>query len=120
LFWVDILQFLGEFEVLYKPFASLWISWRKWNRIPSRGYTMNKDNTKAKFHLSSAFELWQLHYWRPISWFGKKKIVHNYIAKHKKKKMSEIARKRFGLLGQNISYSFSKAISQTNSITKTL
>jgi hypothetical protein len=23
LFWVDILQFLGEFEVLYKPFASL-------------------------------------------------------------------------------------------------
>jgi shikimate 5-dehydrogenase len=37
-----------------------------------------------------------------------KKIVHNYIAKHKKIKMSEIARKRFGLLGQNISYSFSK------------
>jgi shikimate dehydrogenase len=48
-----------------------------------------------------------------------KKIVHNYIAKHKKIKMSEIARKRFGLL-KILAIPFRKAISQTNSITKTL
>jgi hypothetical protein len=36
LFWVDILQFLGEFESAKTLCKPEWIlSWRKWNRIPS-------------------------------------------------------------------------------------
>jgi hypothetical protein len=63
---------------------------------------MNKDNTKAKFHLSNALRLNYDNYIILEDLFPglEKKIVHNYIAKHKKIKMSEIARKRFGLLGQ--------------------
>jgi hypothetical protein len=48
---------------------------------------MNKDNTKAKFHLSNALRLNYDNYIileDLFPWFGKEKIVHNYIAKHKK------------------------------------
>jgi shikimate dehydrogenase len=41
-----------------------------------------------------------------FQWFGQKN-GSNYIAKHKKNKC-RISLKRFGLLGRNISYSFSK------------
>jgi hypothetical protein len=68
---------------------------------------MIQDNTKAKFHLSNGLRLNFDNYiiledmfpvWTK-KWFR--------IALHKKIKW-RISLKRFGLLGRNISYSFSK------------
>jgi tetratricopeptide (TPR) repeat protein len=90
LFWVDILQFLGEFESAIQTLLQASEYYPKENEIEYRLaglHYMNKDNTKAKFHLSNALRLNYDNYiiledLFPLVW--KKKIVHNYIAKHKK------------------------------------
>jgi tetratricopeptide (TPR) repeat protein len=90
LFWVDILQFLGEFESAIQTLLQASEYYPEENEIEYRLaglYYMNKDNTKAKFHLSNALRLNYDNYiiledLFPLVW--KKKIVHNYIAKHKK------------------------------------
>jgi hypothetical protein len=76
-------------KVLYKPLQASEY-YPEENEIEYRLaglYFMNKDNTKAKFHLSNALRLNFDNYIileDLFPWFGKKKIVHNYIAKHKK------------------------------------
>jgi tetratricopeptide (TPR) repeat protein len=90
LFWVDMLQFLGEFESAIQTLLQACEYYPEENEIEYRLaglYFMIKDNTKAKFHLSNALRLNFDNYiiledLFPVVWT--KKMVQNYIAKHKK------------------------------------
>jgi tetratricopeptide (TPR) repeat protein len=90
LYWVDILQFLGEFESAIQTLLQSTAYYPEENEVEYRLaglYFMIQDNTKAKFHLSNALRLNFDNYILiedlfPVVW--KKKMVQNYIAKHKK------------------------------------
>ncbi|HEY4616921.1 MAG TPA: tetratricopeptide repeat protein [Flavobacterium sp.] len=90
LFWVDILQFLGEFESAIQTLLQASEYFPEENEVEYRLaglYFMIQDNTKAKFHLSNAMRLNFDNYILiedlfPVVWA--KKMVQNYIAKHKK------------------------------------
>jgi len=90
LFWVDILQFLGEFESAIQTLLQASEYFPEENEVEYRLaglYFMIQDNTKAKFHLSNAMRLNFDNYiliedMFPVVWA--KKMVQNYIAKHKK------------------------------------
>ncbi|PRZ24041.1 tetratricopeptide repeat protein [Flavobacterium granuli] len=90
LFWVDILQFLGEFESAIQTLLQASEYYPEENEVEYRLaglYFMIQDNTKAKFHLSNALRLNFDNYILledlfPVVWT--KKTVQNYIAKHNK------------------------------------
>ena len=90
LFWVDILQFLGEFESAIQTLLQASEYYPEENEVEYRLaglYFMIQDNTKAKFHLSNALRLNFDNYILledlfPVVWT--KKMVQNYIAKHNK------------------------------------
>ena len=90
LFWVDILQFLGEFESAIQTLLQASEYFPEENEVEYRLaglYFMLTDTTKAKFHLSNALRLNFDNYILledlfPVVWT--KKTVQNYIAKHKK------------------------------------
>ena len=90
LFWVDILQFLGEFESAIQTLLQASEYFPEENEIEYRLaglHFMIRDNTKAKFHLSNAMRLNFDNYILledlfPVVWT--KKMVRNYIEKHKK------------------------------------
>ncbi len=89
LFWVDILQFLGEFESAIQTLLQACEYFPEAYEIEYRLaglYFMITDNTKAKFHLSNGMRLNFENYiiledLFPVVWA--KKMVQNYIAKHK-------------------------------------
>ena len=90
LFWVDILQFLGEFESAIQTLLQASEYFPEENEIEYRMsglYFMLSDTTKAKFHLSNGLRLNFDNYTIledlfPVVW--SKKMVQNYIAKYKK------------------------------------
>lgn len=90
LFWVDILQFLGEFETAIQTLLQATEYFPEENEIEYRLaglYFMIQDNTKAKFHLSNGLRLNFENYILiedlfPVVWA--KKMVKNYIEKHRK------------------------------------
>jgi tetratricopeptide (TPR) repeat protein len=90
LFWVDILQFLGEFKSAIQTLLQASEYFPEENEVEYRLaglYFMLSDNTKAKFHLSNALRLNTenvilLEELFPVVW--EKKMVQNYIDKHKK------------------------------------
>jgi tetratricopeptide (TPR) repeat protein len=90
LFWVDILQFLGEFESAIQTLLQASEYFPEENEVEYRLaglYFMLSDNIKAKFHLSNALRLKYDNYIMledlfPVVW--EKKMVRNYIDKHKK------------------------------------
>lgn len=90
LFWVDILQFLGEFDSAIQTLLQATEYFPEENEIEYRLaglYFMVQDSTKAKFHLSNGLRLNFDNYILiedlfPIIW--EEKTVQNYIAKHKK------------------------------------
>jgi tetratricopeptide (TPR) repeat protein len=90
LFWVDILQFLGEFESAIQTLLQASEYFPEENEVEYRLaglYFMISDNIKAKFHLSNALRLNYDNYILledqfPVVW--DKKMVRNYIDKHKK------------------------------------
>lgn len=90
LFWVDILQFLGEFDNAIQTLLQATEYFPEENEIEYRLaglYFMIQDTTKAKFHLSNGLRLNFDNYILiedlfPMVWEEKK--VQNYIAKHKK------------------------------------
>jgi tetratricopeptide (TPR) repeat protein len=60
LFWVDILQFLGEFESAIQTLLQATEFYPEENEIEYRLagiYFMMQDTTKAKFHLSNGLRL---------------------------------------------------------------
>jgi tetratricopeptide (TPR) repeat protein len=90
LFWVDILQFLGEFDSAIKTLLQASEYFPEENEIEYRLaglYFMTSDNIKAKFHLSNGLRLKAENYILledlfPVVW--QKKMVRNYIDKHNK------------------------------------
>jgi tetratricopeptide (TPR) repeat protein len=90
LFWVDILQFLGEFNSAIQTLLQATEYFPEENEIEYRLaglYFMIQDKTKAKFHLSNGLRLNFDNYiviedLFPMIW--EEKTVQNYIAKHKK------------------------------------
>ncbi|MFC0777083.1 tetratricopeptide repeat protein [Flavobacterium sp. HJSW_4] len=90
LYWVDILQFLGEFETAVQTLLQASEYFPEENEIEYRLaglYFMIQDNTKAKFHLSNGLRLNFDNYILiedlfPVVWA--KKMVKNYIEKHRK------------------------------------
>jgi tetratricopeptide (TPR) repeat protein len=90
LFWVDILQFLGEFESAIQTLLQATEYFPEENEIEYRLaglYFMISDNIKAKFHLSNGLRLNPENYILledlfPVVWT--KKMVRNYIDKHNK------------------------------------
>ncbi|WP_281228531.1 tetratricopeptide repeat protein [Flavobacterium aquiphilum] len=90
LFWVDILQFLGEFESAIQTLLQASEYFPEEYEVEYRLaglYFMISDNIKAKFHLSNALRLNYdnhilLEELFPVVW--EKKMVRNYIDKHKK------------------------------------
>ncbi len=90
LFWVDILQFLGEFESAVQTLLQASEYFPEENEIEYRLagiYYMISDATKAKFHLSNGLRLnfenhTLLEELFPVVWT--KKSVQNYIAKNRK------------------------------------
>ena len=90
LFWVDILQFLGEFESAVQTLLQASEYFPEENEIEYRLagiYYMISDATKAKFHLSNGLRLnfenhTLLEELFPVVWA--KKSVQNYIAKNRK------------------------------------
>jgi tetratricopeptide (TPR) repeat protein len=90
LFWVDLLQFLGEFESAVQTLLQATEYYPEENEIEYRLaglYFMLQDNTKAKFHLSNALRLNFDNYILledlfPVVW--SRKMVQNYVAKNKK------------------------------------
>jgi tetratricopeptide (TPR) repeat protein len=90
LYWVDILQFLGEFESAIQTLLQASEYFPEDNEVEYRLaglYFMIQENTKAKFHLSNALRLKFDNYiiledLFPVVWT--RKMVQNYIAKHKK------------------------------------
>ncbi len=90
LFWVDILQFLGEFDSAIQTLLQATEYFPEENEIEYRLaglYFMIQDKTKAKFHLSNGLRLNFDNYILIEDLFPKiweEKTVQNYIAKHKK------------------------------------
>ncbi|WP_281322410.1 tetratricopeptide repeat protein [Flavobacterium aestivum] len=90
LFWIDILQFLGEFESAIQTLLQASEYFPEENEIEYRLaglYFMLSDDTKGKFHLSNALRLnfdnhKLIENLFPVVWT--KKTVQNYIDKHKK------------------------------------
>ena len=90
LFWVDILQFLGEFDSAIQTLLQATEYFPEENEIEYRLaglYFMVQDSTKAKFHLSNGLRLNFDNYILiedlfPMIW--EEKTIQNYIAKHKK------------------------------------
>ena len=90
LFWVDILQFLGEFDSAIQTLLQATEYFPEENEIEYRLaglYFIVQDSTKAKFHLSNGLRLNFDNYILiedlfPMIW--EEKTVQNYIAKHKK------------------------------------
>jgi tetratricopeptide (TPR) repeat protein len=90
LFWVDILQFLGEFESAIQTLLQASEYFPEENEVEYRLaglYYMLQDTTKAKFHLSNGLRLNFENYILiedlfPVVW--SKKVVRNYVEKHKK------------------------------------
>ncbi|KAF2338728.1 tetratricopeptide repeat protein [Flavobacterium ginsenosidimutans] len=90
LYWVDILQFLGEFETAIQTLLQASEYFPEENEIEYRLaglYFMIQDTTKAKFHLSNGLRLNFENYILiedlfPVVWA--KKTVKNYIEKHRK------------------------------------
>jgi tetratricopeptide (TPR) repeat protein len=90
LFWVDLLQFLGEFDGAIVALLQATEFYPESNEIEYRLaglYFMIQETTKAKFHLSNALRLNFDNYiiledLFPVVWT--KKSVRNYIDKHKK------------------------------------
>ena len=90
LFWVDILQFLGEFDSAIQTLLQASEYFPEENEVEYRLaglYYMLSETTKAKFHLSNALRLnfdnqIILEEQFPVVWA--KKVVHNFIAKHTK------------------------------------
>lgn len=90
LFWVDLLQFLGEFDGAILTLLQATEFYPESNEIEYRLaglYFMIQDTAKAKFHLSNAMRLNFDNYTIledlfPVVW--NKKTVRNYIDKHKK------------------------------------
>jgi tetratricopeptide (TPR) repeat protein len=90
LFWVDILQFLGEFNSAIQTLLQATEYFPEENEIEYRLaglYFIIQDKTKAKFHLSNGLRLNFDNYILiedlfPMIW--EEKTVQNYIAKHKK------------------------------------
>jgi tetratricopeptide (TPR) repeat protein len=90
LYWVDILQFLGEFETAIQTLLQASEYFPEENEIEYRLaglYFMIQDSTKAKFHLSNGLRLNFDNYILiedlfPVVWA--KKTVKNYIEKHRK------------------------------------
>ncbi len=90
LFWVDLLQFLGEFDGAILTLLQASEFYPESDEIEYRLaglYFMIQDNAKAKFHLSNGLRLNFDNYviiedLFPIVWT--KKTVQNYIAKHKR------------------------------------
>ncbi|GIZ07496.1 tetratricopeptide repeat protein [Flavobacterium sp. UMI-01] len=90
LFWVDLLQFLGEFDGAIMTLLQATEFYPESNEIEYRLaglYFMIQDTAKAKFHLSNALRLNFDNYilledLYPVVW--SKKSVRNYIDKHKK------------------------------------
>ncbi|MBQ0908068.1 tetratricopeptide repeat protein [Flavobacterium sp. F-328] len=90
LFWVDILQFLGEFESAVQTLLQASEYFPEENEIEYRLagiYYMISDATKAKFHLSNGLRLnfenhTLLEELFPVVWA--KKSVQNYITKNRK------------------------------------
>ena len=90
LFWVDILQFLGEFDSAIQTLLQASEYFPEENEVEYRLaglYYMLSDTTKAKFHLSNALRLnfenlTILQELFPVVWA--KKVVQNFIEKHKK------------------------------------
>jgi Tfp pilus assembly protein PilF len=74
LFWVDILQFLGEFYTNPLQASEYYPEENEIEYRLAGLYYMNKDNTKAKFHLSNALRLNYDNYIileDLFPWFGK-------------------------------------------------
>jgi tetratricopeptide (TPR) repeat protein len=90
LFWVDILQFLGEFDSAIQTLLQATEFYPEENEIEYRLagiYFMMQDTTKAKFHLSNGLRLKFENYILiedlfPVVWTNK--AVQSYIAKYKK------------------------------------
>ena len=90
LFWVDILQFLGEFETAIQTLLQAAEFFPDENEIEYRLaglYLMIQEETKGKLHLGNALRLNFDNYILiedlfPVVW--NRKMVQNYIAKHKK------------------------------------
>ena len=90
LFWVDILQFLGEFDSAIQTLLQATEYFPEENEIEYRLaglYFMIQDSSKANFHLSNGLRLNFDNYILiedlfPMIW--EEKTVQNYIAKYKK------------------------------------
>ena len=90
LFWVDMLQFLGEFETAIQTLLQATEYFPEENEVEYRLaglYFMIQQTDKAKFHLSNALRLKLENYTIledlfPVVWA--RKMVQNYIAKHSK------------------------------------
>jgi tetratricopeptide (TPR) repeat protein len=86
--WVDILQFLGEFESAIQTLLQATEFYPEENEIEYRLagiYFMMQDTTKAKFHLSNGLRLKfdnLIEDLYPVVWSNK--AVQTYIAKYKK------------------------------------
>ncbi|WP_026709424.1 tetratricopeptide repeat protein [Flavobacterium frigidarium] len=90
LFWVNILQFLGEFDTAIQTLLQASEYFPEENEIEYRLaglYFMAQETTKAKFHLSNGLRLNFDNYILledlfPVVWTNK--AVRNYIEKYKK------------------------------------
>jgi len=90
LFWVDILEYLGEFENAIQTLLQASEYFPEENEVEYRLaglYFIIQETTKAKFHLSNGLRLNFDNYTIledlfPVVWA--RKMVQNYIAKHKK------------------------------------
>ena len=90
LFWVDILQFLGEFETAIQTLLQATEYFPEEQEVEYRLaglYFMIQDTIKGKFHLSNGLRLNFDNYILledlfPVVW--SRKMVQNYIEKHKK------------------------------------
>jgi tetratricopeptide (TPR) repeat protein len=90
LFWVDLLQFLGEFDSAIQTLLQATEYFPEENEIEYRLaglYFMIQDLTKGKFHLSNGLRLNFDNYLIikdlfPMIW--EDTMVQNYIAKHRK------------------------------------
>jgi tetratricopeptide (TPR) repeat protein len=88
LYWIDLLQFLGEFETAIHTLLQATEYFPEENAIEYRLaglYFMIQETEKAKFHLSNALRLNANNYTLledlfPVVW--SKKTVQNYISKH--------------------------------------
>jgi tetratricopeptide (TPR) repeat protein len=90
LYWTNILQFLGEFEMAIQTLLQALECFPNENEIEYRLaglYFLTQNSAKGKFHLSNGLRLKFDNYsilqdLFPVVWA--RKAVQNYIAKHKK------------------------------------